>query len=235
MFENKFMSPGSSSGGNFGDQSAGGQQDPDYKKMYDDLLKKAEKLIDPTDYDVSKDKRYTGLMQTLQKEQDDKKELKTKFDDLSGQFTTVKSEHATATQSVSTLQAQLDKVEIEKDSLAVQNARVMLIMRDFPQLALFEAEGLLPETGVDDKEDALKTLFTNFSAKLGVFEKKAQESFGAGGLPKPAGAGGEGDKLKASTAQAELNAANEASKANKPAEYKQHYDAYLALLGQQGH
>ena len=69
--------PGTTSGGQFDTTTAGNQQEPDYKKLYEDLLKKSEKLIDPESYDVSKDKRYAGLMTTLQKEQQAKETFET--------------------------------------------------------------------------------------------------------------------------------------------------------------
>jgi DNA repair exonuclease SbcCD ATPase subunit len=232
MFDNKRMSPGGTSGGNFGNEGtngAGNQQDPDYKKLYEELLKKSEKLIDPSDYDVSKDKRYTGLMQTLQKTQDDKKAIADQFDDLQTQFKTVKSEHESATQSVSTLQSQIDALEIEKETLSVKSARADLIMKEFPQLAGFEADGLLPETGPDEGEEALKKLFTSFSAKLGSVKEQAKTDFGKGGLPGSAGAGGENNTNKTATAKVEYDLAVAASLKGDQTEYRKHYDNYLNL------
>ena len=91
---NKFLSPGNSSGGAFdGNPSAGNQQEPDYKKLYEDLLKKTEKLIDPDSYDVSKDKRYAGLMTTLQKEQQAKETFETQLRELTTTHKALETQH----------------------------------------------------------------------------------------------------------------------------------------------
>jgi hypothetical protein len=106
-------------------------------------------------------------------------------------------------------------------------------MGKFPQLAAFEAEGLLPETGTEDDPAKMEEIFGKFAGKLTSIQqqagKSAKEEFASGGVGKAAGSGGGDADVKGASAAAALKAANDAVLKGDAKGYKENYDKYLEL------
>jgi len=153
-----------------------GQQDKtDYKKLYEDAQAKATRELDAAE------KRRAGLQQTYQKEQDAHTEAKTKLEQLRSELTTLTGEKGSFQDTLSKLETEKTGQEIELETLRRKDKRASLIMGKFPELATFEADGLLPEA----EEDKLEETFSNFLTKLGVIKDKGKEDFGKGGVSTP--------------------------------------------------
>lgn len=79
-----------------------------------------------------------------------------------------------------TITEQMTTVSGERDTLKAKVSRLNLIMGEFPHLATFEAQGLLPQA---DTEDAMRESFTKFSAALKGIETGAVAKIMDGASP----------------------------------------------------
>ena len=180
MFK-KFLSPSDSSGG--GDGSGENQSDAskdqsnqqDYKVKYEQLQATYAKDLEKAE------ERRQGLQSTYTKEQDAHKMTKQSVEELKKQMSVIAQEKDTIFSNLS----QLEKDKMEKDkeieTLRRKDVRAKLIFGKYPQLATFEADGLLPET----TEDKLDEVFGNFLTKLGSIQDKSKQDFGKGGTGNP--------------------------------------------------
>ena len=150
----------------------------DYKEKYESLQAEYTKKVN----------EYTGLQKTVQNKDDALKEFKTKLADLTGTHAQAQSDLAKLMTEKETLATSLDEKDIALTSAQTEAARAKLIMKEFPELAIFESKGLLPQTGPDDTEDKLKEMFGNFKTTMdtltGTASKKTKEELLAGGSPK---------------------------------------------------
>ena len=162
----------------------------DYKTLYEQAQTKIEELSD-----VTKHKAYTQLQKDLQKKDELLVATKTQLEEMTKVFDPLKSEHEKLTTEHKTLKETLEELEVAKDELTAKTQRATVIMSKYPELATFEAEGLLPETGPDDDPAKLEEIFGKFAGKLNGVQKQAAEGakkdFLAGGVTKGAGSGGE--------------------------------------------
>jgi hypothetical protein len=199
----------------------------DYKALYETEHAKVEELSD-----VTKHKAYTQLQKDLQKKDELLVATKTQLEELTKQFDPLKSNYDSLTTEHKTLKETLEELELAKDELSVKASRASIIMSKYPELAAFEAEGLLPETGTDDDPAKIGEIFGKFAAKITGIQQITAEGTKkdvlSGGLPKGAGGGGNED-VKGVSAAAELKAANDAVLAGKMKEYNEHYTKYLEL------
>lgn len=145
----------SQSGGNTsedGDQNG----NTDYKQKYEEVQSLLEK----------KEKEYVGLQGTVQKKDDLLKEAQAKFAELTGTHSQVQSDLAKLAADKETLSSTLGEKEKALVTYKTQAERAKIIMGEYPELAIFEAKGLLPQTGPDDDESKMKALFGNFKTTM---------------------------------------------------------------------
>jgi hypothetical protein len=190
----------------------------DYKTKYEELQ------ADVRANYYSKD-RYDGLQQKLQKEVEAHGTTKLALGETQTTIAGLTRQVEESTTKFGEYDSKISENEIELESLRTKTRRATLIFKDFPELAPFEADGLLPETGSADNDDALRTLFGNFSGKIGALQKKAKDDFGAGGGVTPPDA--ETNTLLSAEAHRKL--ANEAMMKGDRKTYDEHYDKYLEL------
>jgi hypothetical protein len=150
----------------------------DYKAKYEEVQAELGK----------KEKEYTGLQGTVQKKDDALKEAQGKLAELTGASAKFQSDLEKLMTEKETLSTTLTEKEIALVSSQTEAARAKLIMKEFPELAIFESKGLLPQTGPDDDEAKLKELFGNFKTTMdtltGTASKQTKDNILAGGSPK---------------------------------------------------
>ena len=210
-----------------GDSGAGGgsttppdnSDQQDYKKLYENAQARHQKELDAAE------KRRAGLQQTYQTEQDAHKTTKTELEQLKSGFATLTSEKDDLQTNFSKLETEKSEYEIELETLRRKEKRAGLIFKKYPELAPFEADGLLPEA----EEEKLDETFGLFLEKLGVVKEKGKEEFGKGGTGTPPPAKipeSEGPKALLQQAYASV------SKGDLKG-YNESYDKYLKAVEKQ--
>lgn len=136
---------------------------------------KADKPVPPTtpdSQDIDWKKRYTGLSTTYQKLQDRFNALTAENEELLGAREELTQYQKTAQTELEKVRAELDALGKEKDSLTQQltaqeakEQRTQIILADYPDLAAFEARGLLPTA---DTPEAIKEKLSAFREALGA-------------------------------------------------------------------
>jgi len=212
------------------------QQVREIQAKYDLLNTRVEKgeLVEPKIWleseikagNIFQKERYTGLQQTFQAEQESHKKTKETLTNLTSSDMDLKQKFSNLENEKSTLQSKLDEDTATIETLTRDKKRATVIMEKFPELASFEAKGLLPEGG----EDELETLFSAFSDQLGAIRTKAEQDFGTGGgKTTPSSKDGQqppsssGSKTYLSLANSELAKGNVEG-------YNDNYDKYLKAL-----
>lgn len=121
--------------------------------------------------------RYKGLQRTFDRLTKDFETLKGKYDQLVGETETVRQDHRKTSDDYTTLKTAFQALEttnkqLEGDLTAnrVQVERTKTIMAEFPDLAPFEAQGLLPSAATLDE---LKTKLESFRKAIGETTGKA--------------------------------------------------------------
>jgi hypothetical protein len=224
----KFLSPEGTSGGGSGtdpdpkDPPAPGNQNPPAsgetaEQKLAAALKEAERWQNG----------YKGLQTTIAKKDvliDDLTKQKdaehSTLEALQATHTALQTEHEKAKNT-------LGELELGKNTSDVGLKRAKIIMKEFPQLAEWQADGQLPETPADAKDEDIRNLFKSFSDKLAAAAKINNKS--AGGSPPPP-AGGDGGNT--GSAAEELRLANAAMFAGNTKEYNEHFAKYLELTKQ---
>jgi chromosome segregation ATPase len=205
------------------------QQVEEYKNKYEALQSKVTdgKLVDPTaflekkvkDGEVFPKDRFVGLQQTFQTAQQTLTELQSK---VTGYETKISKLEET----LGTKGTELGAKDVELGTLRRDQARAKLIFSKFPELASFEADGLLPQA----EESEMEAIFTAFSSKLGAVKNDAAAAFAGGGTgPTPP----KREEAKAQTAKTHLGLANDALAKGDFTTYNQEYDKYLEALNAQ--
>ena len=205
------------------------QQAEEYKKKYETLQTQVTegKLVDPASFVEAKIKagelfpkeRFVGLQQTYQATQQTLSELQGKVANYEKQVTTLEKD-------LTLKSTDADEKDVELETLRRSQVRAKLIFGKFPELAGFEADGLLPEA----EEGELEKIFTAFSSKLGSVEKEAAAKFGAGGTPPTPP---RVEKSVTQTAKTHLALANDALAKSDFTTYNLEYDKYLETLNTQ--
>jgi len=192
----------------------------DYKAKYEE----AQDLL------TKKEKEYTGLQGTVQKKDDALKEAQTKLSELTGSHAKVQSDLEKLMTEKETLSGTLTEKEIALASSQTEAARAKLIMKEFPELAIFESKGLLPQTGPDDDETKLKELFGNFKTTMdaltGSASKQTKENILAGGSPKQPDTSGAGPSGSTDPAAAHLALAQAAALAGDMKTYDKEFSLF---------
>ena len=221
MFRNNvFYAPdGDEGGGDAGNEGAGagannaaGSEQTDYKKLYEGLSKTSQKA-------------YAGLQKTLQTVQDELKGFKESHSLTLTQLATLQAEHATTQSAYEAALNGLNAVKPELDELKMFKGRMSLILKDFPDLIGFEAEGLLPQGKIEE----LTPKLTAFRAKLGSIQDAQHKQNDEGSTPPPpGGAGGVGGE-QPTTADGWLALANKSSADGHFELFDKYFNEYLKM------
>lgn len=116
------------------------------------------------------ERRFKGLQLSYDKLQKKYEESQTKVLELSAEIEetrasskTHESERKSRDEKIQTLEAQVAESTKRISTHELERARMRLIMADYPELATFEAQGLLPQA---ENEEGLKTILENFRTTL---------------------------------------------------------------------
>jgi hypothetical protein len=182
---------------------------------------------------------WEAAYKTLQRNHND---LQAKFTGVEGQnnnlaaqlatraneFSNVQTQLHAATANIETLTSQVTGLESERGSLAATLERSKLIMGEFPQLAMFEAQGLLPAA---DNVDTMRDVFAKFSATIQGIQESAISNLMVGASPEPVGGSDAGDgKPVTMTVDQAWQKVVQLSGGNDNAAYDAAYKEYLDLL-----
>jgi vacuolar-type H+-ATPase subunit I/STV1 len=168
--------------------------------------------------------RYIGLQQTLQKAKDEGKILSESLTSTQTELQALKLEKETLQGKVTETETLFSEKDMKIDELTRKTHRSDLIFKDYPELAPFEAEGLLPEVEDDAK---LPEVFGKFKEKLGTLQAKAKTEHVAGGTPPPPD-GKPKNEPGSDNLKILLDEVNKAALSGKPKEYKEAYGKYMA-------
>lgn len=207
--------------------SSGDPQNPpkqdgtDYKTLYE----QTKTQLDKAQADATKS--YTGLQQTLSREQAAKKTLEESLQALNGQFQEVTGIRTTLDTELQTVKSTLSTKDEELKSLRLAKIRTGLIMKEFPALAAFEADGLIPQPAdaVDAEgkvdEAKLRSIFTSFQTHLLSVADVKKQQYNQGGTPQNP------PSSENATAQGFLALANKAAKEGDMKTYNENFSKYL--------
>lgn len=202
------------------------------KKELDGLKAQIEKgeLVSPVDalnaaYDAGTaypKSRYAGLQRTIQEFQEKSTKAEESVADLKSQVATLNTEKASLQTEYDSLFKQNEGFNKQITELTARQERTKLIMSDYPELAPFEADGLIPNASADQLPDILKKMSERITAE---HEKGKHEFAKGGGSPSP---GGAGNTLK--SAKELLIQSGEAKLKGDFALGDELYDQYLVAL-----
>ena len=209
------------------------QQLKETEKKYNVLQAKVTdgKLVDPEKLIESKVSagelfpadRYKGLQTKFQETQTKLQELETNAEKWQGDLSKLE-------ETVKTKETLLSEKEGKLTELEKSQKRAMLIFTKFPELASFEADGLLPVASDEKLEETLAA----FSGKISSLKETAGKEFAAGGAsPSPKSAKDQMPPTGKQTANAYLKLANEAMGKGDFGEYNKQYDLYIDALAKQ--
>jgi regulator of replication initiation timing len=168
--------------------------------------------------------RYIGLQRTLQETKDAQKALSDSLTSTQTELQALKLEKDNLQVKVTETEALFSEKDMKIDELTRKTHRSDLIFKDYPELAPFEAEGLLPEVEDDVK---LPEVFGKFREKLGTLQAKAKTDHVVGGTPPPPDAkpksepGSDNIKIL-------LDEVNKAALTGNAKSYKEAYGKYMA-------
>jgi hypothetical protein len=145
----------------------------------------------PVQQDEDWEKRYKGLQKLFEKQQKSLTDLQSEHaTTVEGQEAIRQAQQSAQTELLTT-KASLDSLTKEKDTLSTQLTsesakakRATLILAEFPDLAAFEASGLLPAANT---EEEMREKFTKFrEVYSGSVSKTVQDKL-KGSSPAPTG------------------------------------------------
>lgn len=137
---------------------------------------------------AEKEAQYKGLQKTYNTLFESNKSLRTEYEGLTAESLTLKnqlealeSDQGTFKGQFDKLQGEYGKLETKLGELESKSARTDLIIKDYPELLPFEAQGLLP-TVEDSNPEALKAKLDAFKATMGdrITKELDEELEGAG-------------------------------------------------------
>jgi hypothetical protein len=172
QFFNKYGSNGLlfDADGRGGAGGGGANDQTDWEAKYKELNEKIE-----TDYIARS--AYAALQSTLQKASDKAKALEGDYGAAVASLTTLESSEKALKDQISQLQGTIATKEGELAKANSKLERHNIIMKNYPALSEFEADGLLPDAPIDQLEGKLKTFYD----KLMAGNAKAVDGFKAGG------------------------------------------------------
>jgi len=125
--------------------------------------------------------RYQGLQGTLAKEQTAKQTAQQEAEAVRQQLAAEAQAKASLEAQISELSAFKQKAEPELTVKEQKLVRLNLLINEFPGLAEFEKESLLP---VGSTEEELRTKFTAFQTKISGLRQQQDKQFRAGSVPE---------------------------------------------------
>lgn len=154
----------------------------DIQKQLAELTQKhaqleAQAVIDRETFE----KRYTGLQTSLNLEQQAHATTKTAFTELSTKAADAIKQLEQLNGQKTTWEQEQAKFQTEVEALSKAQRRSRLIMEKFPDLAMFEINGVLPDAPDDKLEDVLG----KFAVQVESMTKKAREDYASGGTRRP--------------------------------------------------
>lgn len=159
-------------GGGGGDDAPGDADQTNWKAKYESLKTEINNDYVPR-------KSYTSLQQTLQQAHDAKAEKEA----LALDAQTKLAEVQTQFEATSSQLEQLTATATEKEQLAAQlqarQERISLILKDYPGLAVFEGQGLIPDAPPEELPDLLQ----KFQENLGKVQEESKTNFKKGETP----------------------------------------------------
>jgi hypothetical protein len=165
-------------------------------------------------------KRFVGQQGAYQKLFGEHETLKGKNFDLDQQVKAVLGEKDSFAAQMATIKEQHDTASGELEVLKASRARLDLIVKEFPDLLEFEAQGILPDGNEEEIKPKL-TAFRDALARRGSAE--AQKVLGGGTPPPPPPA-------KDKTAKEHLADAIAAQRKGDMAVYEAEYAKYIDEL-----
>jgi hypothetical protein len=196
-------------------QGGGTQDQNDWKAKYENL----NGQIASGQY-VSKDS-YVSLQQKLEAAVNERKSLQSNFDNATATKAVLEDNLNRLQGKVTELETTVSTKEQELGKLNGRLERHNVIFKDFPQLAPFEADGLIPDPREGQK---LEDVLNAFNARLGSLQEAAKTNFKAGGTSEPPRAGDESNK----SSNAFFQEALAYQKQGKTIEYNLAMDKYYA-------
>jgi len=162
--------------------------------------------------------RATGWQGTYQREQDKWKADSAKVSDLSNQIAMLVEERDSKERLLQETSGSYSLLETEFEVAKLQLERTQILIKEFPDLLQFEADGLLP----DGTGDEFKTKLGKFKEVLGNAGKGNAKAALAGGSPVPPGS------TQPQTRSDLWKAATEALRKGDAAAYEENYSKFLA-------
>lgn len=181
----------------------------DYKKQFESALRASEKAAHVHDATVAQ----------LNAERQAHETSKTTIDGMKSEM---KKINATLSQKEDALSVLQEKV-VELEPVRVKAMRLGVILTEFPHLASFEKDGLLPAS---DTPENLRESLSKFSDRLAELSRVSESSFAAGGKPENIPAP-EPKKSSAETARDYLDAAIQSQRSGNMAEYEANFTKFL--------
>ncbi len=220
-----------SSVGGLGSSGQQNQQSDDWKAKFEasqtELTSLKGQLTTKTTEAEEATKRFTGLQKVYQTEKDAHTLLQTEHAKLTTQFQTAFTEAETFKNGLAERDQKLAQLTADHTKATTGLERARLIMSKYPELAPFEANGLLPTPG---EGKTLEDVLGAFKTSLDDVAKKANANFAAGASLDPAGTSNLGGSSAQNATVATLQAkANEAAITGKSDEYNNYMDQILKL------
>ena len=181
----------------------------DYKKQYETALKVGEKAT----------RAHDSTLALFNAEKSAHETTRATFDMLKAEMKTLTASLGQKDEELSALQERVVKLEPSR----TKAMRLEVIMSEFPQLAPFEKDGLLPAGETPEK---LRESLSKFSERLAILSKANEASFVAGGKPENVPAP-EQKKSSADLAKDFLNSAIQAQRSGDMAEYEINFTKFL--------
>ena len=181
----------------------------DYKKQFESALRASEKAAHLHDATVAQ----------LNAEKSAHETSKATIDNMKSEL---KKINATLSQKEDALSVLQERV-VELEPVRVKAMRLGLILTEFPHLASFEKDGLLPAS---DTPENLRESLSKFSGRLADLSKASESSFAAGGKPENVPAP-EPKKSSAEMARDFLDAAVQAQRSGNMVEYEANFTKFL--------
>ena len=181
----------------------------DYKKQYEIALRAGEKAT----------RSHEAAIAQFNAEKQAHETAKATMESMKAEMKTLANTLGQKDIELSSLQEEITQLEPVK----VKAMRLEIIMSDFPQLAPFEKDGLLP---AGETPEALRGSLAKFAERLAAHSKMTDASFVSGGKPENVPAP-EHKKSSADLAKDYLDSAIQAQRSGNMAEYELNYTKFL--------
>jgi hypothetical protein len=159
-----------------GTSSSTSSEGTDYKSMYQSLKAKVDEGKEYISH-----VRYAALQATMQTTADQKKQFELEATTAKQKIAELENLRDALTTQLNEAQTTKDTVAKEKETLTRKLSRHQILMTSYPELAIFEAKGLIPESP-DGKDEEI---FKVFSEQINSVAVRAKGEFGKGGAPTP--------------------------------------------------